>query len=88
MHAIVALACVLACAAAMPSDLFERFMHDYKKSYASEEEKSYRQSIFAKVCRAPVSENPSHLACRPCSASRSSTLLSPSAPTESTSSPT
>ncbi len=54
MHAIVALACVLACAAAMPSDLFERFMHDYKKSYASEEEKSYRQSIFAKVCRAPA----------------------------------
>jgi len=33
----------------MPSDLFERFMHDYKKSYASEEEKSYRQSIFAKT---------------------------------------
>ena len=52
MQIIVALACVLALAAAMPSDLFERFVADYNKVYASEEEKAFRFGVFREVSSA------------------------------------
>jgi len=51
MQLIVALAVVLAVAAAMPSDLFDRFMHDYKKSYATAEEKAYRFTVFQQTLK-------------------------------------
>jgi len=42
----IILAAVLAISMAMPTDLFERFMADYNKVYASAEEKAYRYSVF------------------------------------------
>ncbi len=52
MQFVLALACVLALAAAMPSDLFERFVADYNKVYASEEEKAFRFGVFREVSSA------------------------------------
>jgi cathepsin F len=46
---IIALAVCVAVAAAMPSDLFERFERDYNKVYASESERAYRQRVFTKT---------------------------------------
>jgi len=48
---VVSLAVILALATAMPMDLFERFMADHKKVYASEEEKAYRFSVFQQTLK-------------------------------------
>jgi cathepsin F len=45
---LVALVASLALVQAMPQDLFDRFVRDYNRQYASQEEQDYRFGVFTK----------------------------------------